>query len=139
MGSDNSGSTLTWPIFALRTLSMLWVLVALGAGALAFMSWAGSARYSVADCTTRTTTEGTTSPLREVAVTPGGDPVRPETHYILLPFQLVCNWQLKDGQRIRTTYIELGTPNVLAAMAALGLSVAGFITASRERGARDSL
>ena len=82
-------------------------------------------------CTQRVNTDNDVGEPRGSVLLPSGDPVRPEAHYTLVPFQLVCDWPRADGRGYQRTHIELGTPVVLLAFA--GVSSGVLLLIARHR------
>lgn len=78
----------------------------------------------------RVNTEGYKFPPPGTSMT--GEEVDLFAHYTLLPFQLVCHWERADGQGYRTTYIDLGTPLILLAIAGLAIGGSGLLVPTHE-------
>lgn len=54
-----------------------------------------------------------------------------QSHYTLIPFQMVCSWDRNDGNGVETTYIELGTWVPVTSLVGLAGGIALLLTTTR--------
>ncbi len=64
----------------------------------------------------------------------GTQPETLKSHYTLIPFQMVCEWDRNDGAGVETTYIELGTWVPITAIAGLAGGLTLLLTTTRGAG-----